>query len=111
MKVIFGKIDFRYEKIYCISASCQSLLRNYSHVLIIIYRVQPRLCRAHGDNYRRIAIILLKILDFSLESSINHIKVATATHGFIDVSIFLRVRRDRKRQETMNRRDEQTKMR
>lgn len=111
MKVTFGKIDFRYEKIYCVNASCQSLLCNYSHVLIIIYRVQPRLCRAHGDNYRRIAIILLKILDFSSESSINHIKVATATHGFIDVSIFLRVRRDRKRQETMNRRDEQTKMR
>lgn len=40
MKVIFGKIDFRYEKIYCISASCQSLLCNYSRVLIIIYRVQ-----------------------------------------------------------------------
>lgn len=43
---------------------------------------------------------------------INHIiEAATATRGFIDVFIFHRVCRDRKRQEAMNRQDEQTKMR
>lgn len=72
------------------------------HVFIIAYRFQYLECRARRDNYRSLSLAQIFAKNPRLffrdraYRHINHIEAATTTRGFIDVSIFQRVRRGTK---------------